>query len=161
MLRYQQLLTGGWELCYSGSYRNDFPSSTIDQIRNSQCTKAKLMLGCKRSSNTIQTLAWASRGCIFTNTGSSRHGVTSCEGTDWYFSYNWSWGFVKQGDSVYRSSCDTDKSGCDACRMCWHTPGSGWRCGTDMSVHSDTFEKVIFQTGKNEIFLSSLLHNIT
>ena len=143
-------------MCYSDGYNADFPSSTINWIRNSQCTKAKLMLGCRRrSSNTIQTLAWASRECVFTDTGRTQRGVTSCEGTNWYFSYSYSWGFVKQGDGVYRNSCDTDRSGCNDCRMCWHTPGDGYRCGADRGHSYSAFEKIIFQTGMNEIFLKS------
>ena len=117
------------------------------------------MLGCRKrsSASTIQLLAWASRDCVFTDTGSSRKGVTSCEGTDWYFSYNWSWGFVKQGDDLNRNWCDWITPGCNDCRMCWHTPSTGYRCGADTGVNDDTFEKVIFQTGKNVIFMKTQL----
>ena len=109
------------------------------------------MLGCRRKSrqNTIQLLAWAPRSCALANTGTDRVKVTSCEGTNWYFNENKSWGFAKEGDDVDKNTCDTSHSGHNNLRLCWHAPGTGYRCGSELgsNIHSD-YERVIFQTGK-------------
>ena len=116
------------------------------------------MLGCRRKSspNTILTLAWASRSCVFYDAGRNRSEVRSCEGTDWYFSNSYSWGFAKQGDSVFRGTCDSRTTECNDCRLCWHTQGTpGYRCGSAMGLNnpfSSFYERVIFQTGKKKIF---------
>ena len=145
-------------MCFSETYDSVMNSSDTDRIKDSKCTKSKLMLGCRRKSspNTILTLAWASRSCVFYDAGSNSHRVRSCEGTDWYFSRSYSWGFAKQGDGVTRGSCDTRETGCNDCRLCWHTNRGegGYRCGSAMGLNNDNdYEKIIFQTGKNRIFL--------
>ena len=109
------------------------------------------MLGCRRKSrqNTIQLLAWAPRSCAFANTGfNNRVNVTSCEGTNWYFNENKSWGFAKEGDVVYKADCDTLALTGNNLRLCWHTPGTGFRCGSDSAISTHDYERVIFQTGK-------------
>ena len=144
-------------MCYSATYGTNMPSSVTSRIRNSQCTKSKLMLGCRSKShpNTILTLAWASRDCVFYDTGRSSSSLKSCEGTDWYFSNSYSWGFAKQGDGVSRGSCDTRTNGCNECRLCWHTPSNGYRCGSNRALNgASSHEKVIFQMGKNVMFLN-------
>jgi len=144
------ITAGGWDLCFSNAYDVAMTSSMTNRIKNSQCTKSKLMLGCRRKSspNTILTLAWASRTCVFYETGSTNK-VRSCEGTDWYLSNNKSWGFAKQGDGVDRHQCDAKSSGCNDCRLCWHNSGisGGWRCGSTTWLNKDsTYERVIFET---------------
>jgi hypothetical protein len=69
----------------------------------------------------------------------------------WYFNTSYSWGFVRQGNTVSRNSCDTDTSGADAERMCWHTGSntinSGWRCGTTTDLNGDaSWERLIYHT---------------
>ena len=109
------------------------------------------MLGCRRKSrqNTIQLLAWAPRSCAFANTGfNNRVNVTSCEGTNLYFNENKSWGFAKEGDVVNKADCDTLALTGNNLRLCWHTRGAGFRCGSDSSIYTHDYERVIFQTGK-------------
>ena len=110
--------------------------------------------------NTILTLAWASRDCVFTSTtGTSGSATTTCEGTDWYYNDNYSWGFAKAGDGVNIGSCDIATNGCDNCRLCWHTlhAGSitgGYRCGSVKGLNADTnYERVIFQSGVIKTFI--------
>ena len=109
------------------------------------------MLGCRRKSrqNTIQLLAWAPRSCALANTGTDSVNVTSCEGTNLYFNENKSWGFAKEGDVVYKADCDTLALTGNNLRLCWHAPGTGYRCGSELgsNINSD-YERVIFQTGK-------------
>ena len=143
-------------MCYSSGYDRTITESTTSTIKNSQCTKAKILVGCRytNSPNNIRTLAWAPRNCVFTPTGPNRHNTTTCEGTDWYFNQvqqgsNMSMGFAKEGDGVYKHNCDTLTSGCNECRLCWHlaSAGSGYRCGSDRGARSN-YERVIFQTGE-------------
>ena len=146
-------------MCFSDTYNVPMNSSLIDRIKYQQCTKPKLMIGCRRKSspNIILTLAWASRSCVFYDTGTNRHEVSSCVGTDWYFNRHYSWGFAKEGDKVYRRQCDEKTSGCNDCRLCWHTMGGngGYRCGTTKDLNNNSnYERVIFQTGKNRILLN-------
>ena len=146
---------GGWELCYSSRYDSRMTESTTSTIKNSQCTKAKILVGCRytNSPNNIRTLAWAPRNCVFAPTGSNYHNTTTCEGTDWYFNHQGSghssMGFAKEGDGVNHNNCDFITTGCNECRLCWLLDNwSGYRCGSDIPVWSGNYERVIFQTGK-------------
>ena len=146
-------------MCYSSRYDSKMPGSTVSTIENSQCTKAKILVGCRytNSPNNIRTLAWAHRNCVFAPTGSNYHNTTTCEGTDWYFNQvqqgqwdsNMSMGFAKEGDGVYKHNCDTLTSGCNECRLCWHLCSgcNGYRCGSDKNI-GNNYERVIFQTGE-------------
>jgi hypothetical protein len=141
----------GWTQCYSDTYGN---SSTALSSINAQCSKAKLLLGCRPTgAPTLQVAAWAPRTDVLfdTGTGNVPH---NANGVGWYFNGSWSWGFAPQGDAINRNSCDTVASsiggGADGTlRMCWHTGGNninaGWRCGTNDSIFSGTFERLIFQ----------------
>ena len=147
------ITNGGWELCYSSSYSSPLNANALSSIMNSRCTKSNVLLGCRlvNSPNTIITLAWAPRDCVFTKTTGTRgSATTTCEGTEWYYNNAYSWGFAKAGDGVNKATCDTATSGCNDCRLCLHTQGSGgWRCGSTTELHDDnSYEKVIFQKGK-------------
>ena len=146
----------GWDLCYSGSYSSAITASDANRFKDSLCTKANIMLGCRDSGtpSTVIALAWASRTCVFADTGyDDKYTTTSCEGTEWYFNDRWSMGFARQGDSVFKNSCDYEPSGCNDCRMCWHTSrwhggGRGYRCGSAGTSTSNK-EYLIFHTGND------------
>lgn len=79
-------------------------------------------------------------------------GVTNdYEGISWYFNDTWSWGFASLGDSVQKNECDTDSSGKNDQRLCWHlgltTQGvfyGGYRCGVTENLNSSTaYERVL------------------
>jgi len=146
-VNFRTVTNGGWELCFSQAYNSSMGPSQISQIMNSQCTKANLMMGCRvTNSNTIRLLAWAPRSCVFTtSTGSSGSATTTCQGTEWYFNNNYSWGFAKEGDSVQKSTCDYLTTGCNECRLCWHTKYyKGYRCGST-TYPGGEYERLIFQ----------------
>ena len=156
-------ITGnGWRMCFSSKYNLKLSSSVANTIENSKCTKGKIMLGCRSISNpnTIQTLAWAPRDCVFNSTGADHRSTRTCEGTDWYFNYDGniarSWGFVKEGDDVFKGNCDGRNTGCNDCRLCWHMTAThgGWRCGSTIGLDESTsYERVIFQIGKKPLFI--------
>ncbi|MDP6563452.1 MAG: PEP-CTERM sorting domain-containing protein [Alphaproteobacteria bacterium] len=65
----------------------------------------------------------------------------TANGSEWYFSSGYSWGFAGLGDSVTRGSCDYAGSG-ERDRLCWHTGGGninrGWRSGSNTSLNGST-----------------------
>lgn len=86
-----------------------------------------------------------------TGTGNTPH---NANGIGWYFNDSFSWGFADEGDTIYRNSCDTDTSGNNDQRLCWHTGnvgadpgelGGGYRCGaTDFLNDSTDWERIIY-----------------
>ena len=106
------------------------------------------MLACRIENLTsIQLLAWAPRSCVFTNTtGTFGSNTTNCQGTEWYFDKSYSWGFAAGGDTVRKSSCDTDDTGSQNKRLCIHTWSTGHRCGEGFSS-GGSFDLLIFQRG--------------
>ncbi|HEY8378316.1 MAG TPA: DUF4215 domain-containing protein, partial [Nannocystis sp.] len=134
----------GWEVCYSDTYgKSGTPVATILQ----QCHKANLMLACRQVGVPIYTvLAHAPRSEVTKDTGSSNE-PTVANGTGWYFSDAYSWGFAKQGDPISRTSCDTQSINPER-RLCWHTSGGningGWRCGATTGLNgNNTWERVV------------------
>ena len=74
---------------------------------------------------------------VLTNTGDGTNATHIANGTGWYYSDNYSWGFVKAGDQVDRRWCDAggilDGWANVNARLCWHTAGgrlqAGWSAG--------------------------------
>jgi hypothetical protein len=88
----------------------------------------------------------------------------------WYYSDDHSWGFVRDGDSVNRMTCDTGEytfksitmldylalsiidlnstsEASSNSRLCWNTGsnGGGYRCGSHVGLNTDkTFQRVIY-----------------
>ncbi len=133
----------GWTECYLDSY-GDYgtPLSTI----LAQCSKSKLLLGCRQNgASTLALAAHAPRVDVTFDTGSGNT-PHDANGTGWYYSDDWSWGFAGQGDVLERNSCDVASTNPEK-RLCWHTGGGnindGWRCGTATSVYSG-YERVVY-----------------
>ena len=136
----------GWQQCYKGLYADFSPS--MSQIL-SQCSKSKLLLGCRQvGQTTFHTLAMGPRvDVIFdTGTGNTPH---DANGVGWYYNDSYSWGFAPQGEPITRNSCDTTNTGNEN-RLCWHTGGGsingGWRCGAATGLNGDTtWERIVYQ----------------
>ena len=139
---------GGWSECFKQEYGARLTSSEVTDIMNTHCTADNIMLACRTTdSTTIQLLAWATRDCVFYDSGSSRSSTKNCEGTEWYFSKTYSWGFAPASRTVRRYSCDTESSDSSK-RLCWHTAASvgGWRCGSNKWLnYNNGYEKLIYQ----------------
>ncbi len=135
----------GWQQCYLDSYAN---SGTSVQSILQACTKANLMLACRqKGTTTFAVLAHAPRTEVIKDTMQSNT-PTVANGSGWYFSDAYSWGFARQGDAIQRSSCDIGQTNGDK-RICWHTGGGningGWRCGAATGLNNDPlWERVIF-----------------
>lgn len=68
----------------------------------------------------------------------------NANGVEWYYSTNYSWGFVTGGASVDRQSCDK-ATGTTELRLCWQTDGKrGGRCGNNLGFTSDVFRRLIY-----------------
>ena len=59
------------------------------------------------------------------------------------------WGFVREGDSVNKRNCDTDTSGADDERLCWHldNSGPGFECGVTKLISDSSFERIVYMAG--------------
>jgi hypothetical protein len=101
---------GGWTECYRDLYSNELDADTV--LRS--CRGERLMLSCRPTgSSTLALLAQAERNDVTFDTGNSASSLHVANGVGWYFNDTnvFSWGFVREGDSVEKDNCDTDSSG--------------------------------------------------
>lgn len=133
----------GFTECFSATY-GTLGLTTTGML--SGCQGDTLMLAARRTGSSVfEVLGAASYADVTYNTGTGN--VThSANGIEWYFSNNYSWGFAAGGDTVSRSSCDTNSTNA-AQRLCWHTHqgySGGWRAGSFTGLNSSPdWEKVI------------------
>ncbi|MGZ6207848.1 MAG: hypothetical protein ACXWMS_09855 [Syntrophales bacterium] len=139
------LTAEGWTECYSDLYTDAAPLSTI----LSQCNKNYLMLACRPvGSATFTVAAFANRSDVLTDTGEDYTSAHIANGAGWYYNSDWSWGFAKAGDPVYKAACDTLSTPNPELRLSWYTYesylGNGCRCGVATNLNSDsTWQRVI------------------
>jgi hypothetical protein len=102
-----------------------------------------LLAGRETGSSTLLVLAQTTVTDALFNTGNGN--VTHlADGTEWYYSPSFSWGFAPGGETVNRGQCDVTSG---AGRMCIHTFDyvGGWRIndlqGLNVSVD---YEKLVF-----------------
>jgi hypothetical protein len=106
------------------------------------------MLGCRPIGNALLNVAaMGLRADVFYNCSTNQNCTNIANGVGWYFSDNWSWGFVNNNDAVTRTQCDVGSINSNY-RLCWHTLPSnygGFRCGNMTYLNSDTtYERVIY-----------------
>ena len=139
---------GGWAECYRDLYNNAMDADTV----LSDCPKSQLMLSCRETdSSTLTLLAQGNRSDVTFNTGDNIDELHVANGVGWYFNDDGvgnegagAWGFVRAGDIVEKSNCDSEFSGADNKRLCWHLTGvGGFRCGADL-VDSVSFERIVY-----------------
>jgi hypothetical protein len=140
----------GWSTCFTATYDDD---TTLLTDALSTCSGTELMLACRVTGDPMLTLAAGSPIAeTMVDTNAADDGVTNdYEGISWYFNDTWSWGFASRGDSVQKNECDTDSSGKNDQRLCWHlglnTQGvfdGGYRCGVTENLNSSTaYERVL------------------
>ena len=154
------LITNGWSQCYKDKYIQNLQRN-LETIIGNNCTKAKLMLSCRKPDSTyLNLMAWAPREDVLFDTGKESYLDKNmpemyhvAHGTAWYYNNDHSWGFAKANDSIHRQVCDYSVSGSDDLRLCWNTNGGkGYRCGLeldpDYSVGDDGqpgLERIIYQ----------------
>lgn len=149
---------GGWSLCYSGTYAENSSRILVQYVSIPRilegCNGSRLMMAGKLAgSDSLLLLAQARREDVLFDVGNALNGTHTANGTDWYFSDSWSWGFAPQGAGVFRSTCDAsgvanaNMVGNDL-RLCWHTNQGmleiGWRVGALTDLRSSGYERLIF-----------------
>lgn len=134
--------SGGWTQCYASTMKTHLGIGA--ELVLDACKGGLLMMaGRATGSDTLLVLAAAGRGDTIFDTGrtSSTH---LANGSNWYFSPNWAWGFTAAGDSVINNQCDTSSS---PTSMCLHTANSagGYRINNITGLNkSNAYEKVFF-----------------
>ncbi|MBZ5708352.1 DUF4215 domain-containing protein [Nannocystis pusilla] len=134
----------GWDVCHIDLFGHSGTSFT--QILQ-QCSKANLMLACRPvGSGTYTLLAHGPRASVTADTGMSNT-PTNANGSAWYYSDAYSWGFAGEGDLLNRTSCDLNGDNGER-RLCFHSSAGnlsgGFRCGAAQYLNSDlTWERVI------------------
>lgn len=144
---------GGWTECYIDTYDNFMNAEEVLE----QCPGSLLMLACRPTgSGTLTLLAQGNRSDVTFDTGENLDETHIANGVGWYFNISGfgendegqnAWGFVRAGDSVNKNNCDTDTSGANDERLCWHIQGTdgGYRCGaTDDLNSSESFERIVY-----------------
>lgn len=142
---------GGWHECYRDLYENHLDADFV----LARCPGDKLMLTCRPvGSSSLALLAQADRSDVTFDTGNDSDFLHDANGTGWYFNQSLgSWGFVRQGDTVQKENCDTNISGANNERLCWHLNDSGgYRCGAVLELNdSITYERIVYSPGPSSI----------
>jgi hypothetical protein len=138
----------GWQLCFSDLYNG---TESLQTVLN-QCSGDPLLLaGGPTGSQNLTVLAAAPRADVIFDTGDSNT-PHDANGSGWYFSRDFSWGFAKQGDPINRAECDDLEDPNSDLRLCWHTLGGsdtlsgGYRAGATLELNGSTdYTRYIFQ----------------
>ncbi len=142
---------GGWVECYRSTYGTALTPETLSGLLTS-CSGDHLMLaGRETGSDTLKLLAAAPRADVLADSGSGND-THNANGSEWYYSDAWSWGFAKGGDTVERDYCDIGSANPES-RLCWHTGFSfgGWRVGTVTGLNYDgAYERIVYQPDGRE-----------
>lgn len=137
------VIGGGWTECYRDTYNIEMNADTV----LSDCPGDKLLLSCRQTGSRILTLlAQGDRSDVTFDTGVNFDVLHIANGVGWYFNDTYSWGFVRAGDSVFKTQCDIDTSGANDERLCWHLTGSGgYRCGVTQGLNDSVdFERIVY-----------------
>jgi hypothetical protein len=123
----------GWAECFSGSYAG---TEALGGVL-AACDGPFLMMAAGPTGSPVLTvLAAAPRADVIFNTAQSNT-PHDANGTGWYFSADWSWGFAKAGDAIFRNACDVNSTNAEL-RLCWHTQVGnfilGFRAGANQAA---------------------------
>lgn len=134
---------GGWTQCYMATM-SVFIGNDAENVLT-PCTGTYLMMaGRETGASTFLALAAALRSDTIIDTGNTS--VTHlANGSEWWYSDDWSWGFTQAGDTVQNSQCDVSNS---PLSMCLHTVAGagGYRINNITGLNNSTaFEKVFYQ----------------
>jgi hypothetical protein len=141
----------GWALCYEAPHSG---TQELSAVLNFFCGEADplLLAAGPTGSSTLTVLAAAPRADVLFDTGTSNT-PHNANGSGWYYSPNYSWGFAKQGDPIVRDPCDTvatDLPGPNpAQRLCWPTSGgslaAGGRAGATFGISDGSYTRYVYR----------------
>lgn len=136
----------GFSECYSGTYQSAFNGSVNDEILScSSNLDDHIILAARQTgSDSFALLASANIGFLTSLQSGTGNVTTAHNGAEWYNQDNYSTGFAGLGDSVSRTTCDTNMTNPEL-RLCWHTKtAGGWRAGVEKKLDKSTeWEKVL------------------
>ena len=141
---------GGWTECYKDFYADIMDDDTV----LADCPGDLLMLSCRETdSSTLTLLAQGDRSDVTFDTGFNSNVLHTANGVGWYFNTVFSWGFVREGDSVSKNECDVDSSVANNERLCWHlTNSGGYRCGATENLNASVdFERIVYQASPQPV----------
>ena len=140
--------SGGWQVCYSTNYASTVPLSNVLTPCDGDFL---IMASVAPGSSDYSLLAAGPRATVLADSGNAGNVTHNANGTEWYFSTGWSWGFALGGDTVNRDSCDYPPTGQPHAdlRLCWHTGGgnlsSGFRSGTTNLNGNASWQRVVLE----------------
>lgn len=133
---------GGWTECYSATM-SVFIGNKAQNVLNVCSGDYLMMAGRQTGSDTFLALAAALRPDTIIDTGDTSD-THLANGSNWWFSDDWSWGFTEKNDTVRNFQCDLSNS---PLSMCLHTLSSfgGYRINDIRGLNdSILYEKVFF-----------------
>lgn len=133
---------GGWTQCYASTMNVGIGNQAQNVL--AACQGDYLMMaGRATGSDSFLVLAAANRADTIVNTGQTS--VTHlANGSNWWFSNEWSWGFTTADDTVNNFSCDTSSSPTSMCLHTLDTVG-GYRINGITGLNGSTaYEKVFY-----------------
>jgi hypothetical protein len=135
---------GGWTQCYAATFDVSIGSQGENVLN--QCNGDYLMMaGRLTGSSTFLVLAAADRDDTIFDTGQTSDITHLANGSNWWYSSDWSWGFTAAGDDVNNNECDVSDS--SPTSMCLHTVDGigGYRINDIQGLNWSTeYEKVFF-----------------
>lgn len=133
---------GGWTQCYAATmsvYIGDAGENVLTPCQGDYL----MMAGRETGSSTFLALAAALRADTIVDTGNTSN-THLANGSQWWYSDFWSWGFTQAGDTVSNNQCDTSNS---PLSMCLHTVSGagGYRINNITGLNSSVaYEKLFF-----------------
>lgn len=107
----------GWKRCWMSLYNTT--TDLLEDVFNN-CGGSHLLYGCRNNTaESFTVLAVGSRDAMVNDTGYYTDTVLTDNGVAFYFNNETSIGFAKEGDTVYKNSCDTESENAEQ-RLCWH-----------------------------------------
>ena len=147
-LAVSDVVTGGFTQCFSDTYNIPFGNSASTTI-TATCTEPVLLVACMPvGSNTLTDAAMANSTDIFIQDPATTTASHVANGTQWYNSDAYSFGYAPLGATINRSSCDIGVPQDSDQRLCWHTSNSfgGFRCGSTQFLNNSTsWVRVVYQ----------------
>ncbi len=141
------ITSGGWTQCYAATM-SVYIGNAAENVLNACSGDYLMMAGRETRSDTFLALAAALRADTIIDTGNTS--VTHlANGSKWWYSDLWSWGFTTAGDTVSNSECDTSDS---PLSMCLHTVNGagGYRINNITALNDSTdYEKVFFVANRS------------
>jgi hypothetical protein len=127
------VIAGGWIQCYAATFNVSVGMQGHNVLN--QCNgDYPMMAGRLTGSSTFLVLAAANRADTIFETGKTSTITHLANGSNWWYSSDWSWGFTAANDGVNNNRCDVSNS---PTSMCLHTNGNGgYRINNISSLNS-------------------------